>query len=116
MKVLTVKQPWADLIVNGLKPIKNSTWKTNFRGRIMIHAASTYDKEAVKIFQITDIEEWITSAIIGEVDIVDCVRDYPSIWADPDLWNWVLRNPEEYDAPILEINGESDTLWEYSDL
>lgn len=32
MKVITIKQPWASLIVSGLKNIENRTWKTNFRG------------------------------------------------------------------------------------
>ena len=45
MKVITIKQPWASLIVSGLKNIENRTWKTNFRGRVLIHAAKTPVKE-----------------------------------------------------------------------
>ena len=36
VKVLTVKQPWASLIVHGIKDIENRSWKTNFRGRVLI--------------------------------------------------------------------------------
>lgn len=39
MKAITIKQPWASLIAAGLKDIENRTWKTNFRGRVLIHAA-----------------------------------------------------------------------------
>ena len=40
MKALSIKQPWASLIAHGIKDIENRTWKTNFRGRIYIHASS----------------------------------------------------------------------------
>lgn len=39
MKTLSVRQPWASLLVCGLKDIENRTWAPNFRGRIMIYAS-----------------------------------------------------------------------------
>lgn len=39
MKTLSVRQPWASLLVSGLKDIENRTWAPNFKGRIMIHAS-----------------------------------------------------------------------------
>lgn len=39
-------------------------------------------------------------ALIGEVDIVDCVRDHPSPWAEPGFWHFVLANPVAYETPI----------------
>lgn len=41
MKALTVKQPWAGLIIAGGKDIENRTWRTSYRGRVLIHAAKT---------------------------------------------------------------------------
>ena len=32
MKALTIKQPWASLIVHGIKDIENRTWRTDYRG------------------------------------------------------------------------------------
>lgn len=60
------------------------------------------------------------SAIIGSVEIVDCVINHPSIWAEkskmlydglsPDrydkIYNWVLRNPVLFDKPILNVKGQ----------
>lgn len=137
MKALTVKQPWASLIVHGIKDIENRTWKTNFRGRIYIHASSVPGKEPYMIFDDKQSEIFIeqdlslkmlelykqTSRIIGEVDIIDCVINHPSIWAeksegvfvgntflykegDPVIWNWVLANPIEYKDPILNVKGK----------
>lgn len=43
MKVLSVKQPWAWLITNGIKQVENRTWKTNHRGDLLIHACKEWD-------------------------------------------------------------------------
>jgi hypothetical protein len=40
MKAITVRQPWAWLVVTGKKDIENRTWRTHYRGKLLIHAAS----------------------------------------------------------------------------
>ncbi len=40
MKALSIRQPWAWLIVNGYKDIENRSWNTKFRGPVLIHASS----------------------------------------------------------------------------
>ncbi len=150
MKTLSIKQPWASLIAHGIKDIENRTWKTNHRGKIYIHASasdklmktkpidimtenqievmSKYLRETKKeVF--SKIERNIYSCIIGEVEIIDCVINHPSIWAEktfihqanesnPDvdddviIYNWVLENPILYDKPILNVKGKL-SLWEF---
>jgi hypothetical protein len=98
MKALSIKQPWASLIAHGIKDIENRTWRTNFRGRIFIHAsakqAGSYDellndiqKNDFKVMydNITLGKQHHFSAIIGEVDIIDCVVNHPSIWAEQSI-------------------------------
>ena len=44
MKAITVKQPWASLIVHGIKDIENRTWpcpKRYIGKRVLIHASSS---------------------------------------------------------------------------
>ena len=136
MKVLSIKQPWASLIASGIKDIENRTWKTNFRGRILIH---TSEKKAGSLNllltgdQLRHTREckkmWVghTSAIIGEVDIIDCVLNHPSVWAEHfadkklkngtivsvPIYNWVLANPVSYDTPILNVKGKL-SFWEFT--
>ena len=45
MKVLSVRQPWAWLIVAGHKDIENRKWYTNHRGPLLIHASKAMDPE-----------------------------------------------------------------------
>lgn len=40
MKVLSIRQPWAWLIVNGHKDVENRTWDSYYRGPLLIHASS----------------------------------------------------------------------------
>lgn len=145
MKTLTIKQPWADLIATGIKDIENRTWRTKFRGKIHIHVSASKAKPFSELLTDSQLEAfhehkekmrfamelamgypWRTSAIIGEVDIVDCVLNHPSVWAehftDKELkdgsiitvpvWNWVLANPVRYDSPIFSVKGKL-SFWEF---
>lgn len=122
MKAITIKQPWASLIVSGLKDIENRTWKTNFRGRVLIHAGKARDRQfgmPKKLFANDDVYAIITTeelpqgAIIGSVEIVDCVQNHPSLWAEKGVWNWVLANPVIFDEPIKGVKGKL-SFWEYN--
>jgi hypothetical protein len=127
MKALTVKQPWAHLICAGIKDVENRSWKTNFRGRVLIHSSAKYeedlfetvpiiengvDKLKTKIFgKIYNCSDFETSAIIGSVEIVDCVQNHQSIWADKGYYHWILRNPILFKNPILNVKGKL-SFWE----
>lgn len=98
MKALTIKQPWASLIVHGIKDIENRTWRTDYRGPLLIHASKTIYGGNLKGFLNKEqleavgegydevVREQLThvGAIIGRVDIVDCVVDHESVWAEHD--------------------------------
>lgn len=103
-QVLSVRQPWAWLIVNGHKDIENRTWSTKFRGRILIHASKscTYPDRTSCVEYLRDIgkwnkikpawvEEFETGGIVGEAEIVDCVESSESLWFQGPI-GFVLRN------------------------
>lgn len=72
MKVLTVKQPWATLIVEGLKKYEFRSWKTKYRGEILIHAGLSEEKEEMEKFKSLNMD-FPKGKIIGIVNIVDCL-------------------------------------------
>ena len=49
MKVITLKQPWATLVAEGIKTWEFRSWRYNYRGEILIHAGASVDKEAMKL-------------------------------------------------------------------
>lgn len=54
-----------------------------------------------------------TRAIIGHVDIVDCVKGHPSKWSEPDCYQWVLANPVLFDKPVVHVKGKL-SFWNYN--
>lgn len=128
MKVLTVKQPWAYLICSGIKNIENRTWKCpqKYIGqRVLIHASAKPDNiklemdgqataEEIQLLSALNYcdENELYSAIIGSVEIVDCVINHPSVWAEKGVYNWVLANPILFDKPILNVKGKLG-FWDY---
>ena len=118
MKALSLWQPWAWLIFNAGKDVENRGWSTSYRGPLLIHAA----KRRPSVDEVSDIanqldeaglEEastrlrraWGTEAfhlggIVGQVELVDCVRRSTSLWAAPDRVHWKLAGaaPQEFQA------------------
>ena len=72
MKVLTIKEPWASLIINGYKEYEFRSWKTKYRGKILIHAGMSVEKDARERFKEYNLE-YYKGAIIGEATITDCI-------------------------------------------
>ena len=72
MKVITVKQPFATLIAEGLKEYEFRTWKTKYRGDILIHAGKGIDKKAMKTYEHLNLE-YPSGYIIAKVTITDCI-------------------------------------------
>ena len=73
MKTLNINQPFATLIVEGLKEYEFRTWKTNYRGEILIHAGKSVDKKAMKKYEYLGLE-YPKGCIIGKATITDCIK------------------------------------------
>ena len=73
MKVLTLKQPWATLVAEGIKKYEFRSWKTNYRGKVLIHAGSGVDKKELDRFKNLNLE-YPSKRIIAEVEIEDCLE------------------------------------------
>lgn len=125
MKTISIKQPWASLIAHGIKDIENRTWRTNYRGRVLIHAAGCHgrkfsvdltDAQAKVSFGVIAKETMFGNmpfgSIIGSAEIVDCVQAHSSIWAEKNVWNWVLANPILYEEAIENVKGKL-SFWDY---
>lgn len=77
---LSIKQPWAGLLVHGLKTIEVRRWSTRRRGRVLVHAARVPDSRAEGWSRVTDDLRAACSqvgGIIGWAELTDC-RSYRS--------------------------------------
>ena len=73
MKVLTLKQPWATLVAEGIKKYEFRSWKTNYRGKILIHAGTGIDKKELEKYKDLNLE-FPSKRILAEVEIEDCLE------------------------------------------
>ena len=126
MKVLTIKQPWAQLIIEGYKEYEFRSWKTNYRGKILIHAGMSLERDMVDRFKDYNLS-YTKGAIIGEAVIEDCIlvdnkfneelkNKNPLVYGRSnhvETYAWKLTNIVKYDKPI-EIKGKLG-LWNYKE-
>jgi hypothetical protein len=75
-KALTVRQPWAWLIVNGYKPVEYRTWQTHHRGELYIIASQRLDAGEIAVATawaknhgVTLPEEVDCGGIVGKVTL-----------------------------------------------
>lgn len=92
MKCLSLWQPWATLLVAGVKHVETRGWPTRFRGPLLIHAARKWSAELSTICRVPAFKlafgalgiQWMYvnrrvrkpllpfGAIIGRVDVIEC--------------------------------------------
>ena len=133
MKVLSLLQPWASLVVKGAKKIETRTWTTTHRGELAIHAS--LGKKAAYLATEQPFNKYIKNfsalpfgAIIGKVILVDVIRIDP--FKNLDLlmkrideeekafddftegrYAWILEQPVEFENAI-RVKG-SLGIWNY---
>ena len=85
VKIISVRQPWAWLIVAGHKDIENRTWRTSYRGRLLIHASLATEPEDFPMQRqwiepcgLVIPEDLPRGAIVGAATLshVDCGNGY----------------------------------------
>jgi predicted transcriptional regulator len=124
MKALTIKQPWAQLIIEGYKKYEFRSWKTKYRGKILIHAGMSLERDMALRFKDYNMS-YTMGAIIGEATLEDCIlvdkkfneelrKIDPIVYGRSnhvETYAWKLSNVVKYDKPI-EIKGQLG-LWNY---
>lgn len=115
MIALSIRQPWAWLILHAGKDIENRSWPTRFRGRFLVHASkgmthAEYEAacDALWICRGPAVEEPDFHAlqrggIVVSVELVDCVRSSNSPWF-AGQFGFVLRDPKP--MPFTPLRGQ----------
>ena len=110
MKALSIRQPWAWLIVHGFKPVENRSWPTKHRGAILIHAGLVWDGEGLASVLATFPElrhqlplQFDLGGIVGRAHLCDCVQQHPSPWFTGP-YGFVLAEPQP--LPFVRMPGQ----------
>ncbi len=109
MKAISIKQPWASLIVEGIKDIENRNWSAYHRGLLYIHTGKGFDLQGAKLVSelYPEYKEYIEQSkrlrggIIGHVNMLDCVMAHHSEWFH-GKYGFVFTCPQKIDYHPLK--------------
>ena len=92
MKVLSIKEPFATLIKDGVKIYETRSWKTNYRGELYIHASLSLSKservESAKKYLKSEIKP---GCILCKCELVDCIP------MTDEFIKYINKETSEYD-------------------
>ena len=84
---LSVRQPWAWLIVHGHKDVENRTWPTRYRGDVLIHASQVFDREGLAwvLHRFPELravlpQQYGLGGVVGACQVVGCLEASESPW------------------------------------
>lgn len=99
MKVLSIKEPWASLIMNGTKKIETRSWKTKYRGEIYIHASLSKAKiTKPEVYELIKDMNFKCGYIICKCNLVDCIY-----MTDEYVNDMKINHYEEYICGHYEV-------------
>ncbi len=135
INTLSLLQPWASLVVMGLKKIETRSWRTPYRGPLLIHA-SLGKKGRILATEppfskfIRDFDSLPFGAIIGQVELEDILPVEQLFYSKAKLdvltleerafgdytqgcrYAWMFAEAIQYDDPIPVKGGLG--LWKYN--
>lgn len=140
IRVLSIQNPWAGLILDRYKTIELRTWQTTYRGRIYIHATGNGDRTVPRDVYIGSGESYLIPLVCsdqnryspgwihGYADLAD-IKTYLSSekfnWDKPlhrkahytgkyPLYGWILENIVVLpDDEAIETKGKLG-LWRHT--
>lgn len=111
MKVLSLTEPYATLIKDGKKKVETRSWKTNYRGKLYIHASSTkIPKEYrnnLELMSLIDIEKLNYGNIICSCNLIDCIE------MTDEFIKEIKKNKNEY---VSGIYAKGRYAWIFNDI
>jgi hypothetical protein len=93
MRALSLKQPWANLILSGKKTIETRTWGTSYRGDIVI-CSSKNPKISPTGVALCVVELYDVRPMNMEDEEAACIKVFPK------AHSWFIRNVRKIDPPI----------------
>ena len=120
VRIVKVKQPWANELVRGRKDVENRTWCLGvpYPAWILVASSAARPTSAMmadrdsrlaaqgvpEYFRAMDADpgEYTYGAIIGMIRLKGCydVPPTPSVWYNPPDKAWVVDDAWEFDEPI----------------
>jgi hypothetical protein len=108
-RALSIRQPWAELILSGRKTIEIRTWSTTYRGPLWLHAGRKQNIELDRYFHLDNL---FHGGFVGQVVLSSVLRLDKVRWErwkrqhlsegpmPPEVYGWILREPIRFAQPL----------------
>ncbi len=110
-RALSIRQPWAWLIVNGYKDVENRSWATRHRGPLLIHAGVSRSAMNDEMFAWIERKYGVRvprdlelGGIVGVVELLDCAGRRASVWHERGAFGWIVARPRR--LPLRVCKGQ----------
>lgn len=122
---LSIRQPWAWLIVNGIKTVENRTWNTDRRGHFMVHVSKTVDmrddyelaiqqlEAARSLIKLPPLVDLPRGGLIGTAELVGVRYKHPTSPVDPTdpfalpgCYGFQLRGAHDFGGICIPCKGQ----------
>lgn len=81
LRAVSIKQPWVELILRGVKTIEVRSWPTSYRGELWLHAGLRSESVLTPCGgPSVEVDGLPVGAIVGRCEIVDCVAFDDHSW------------------------------------
>lgn len=122
MRAISIKQPWAEAILQGVKKVENRTWSpTGHGGKLILHTGLNMDRQGQSWLLDCYLDEsvrgprwdgcvqaepWVLGAYLGVIEITGVdprfmpPPDGPDPWRDEDQWGWRIGRVLRFPKPI----------------
>jgi len=102
-RALSIRQPFAELILRGVKKIEYRSVATNLRERVYVYASKTPSDPELYEDAGLDPAAFPTGVLVGTVEIAGCT-------GEPGDYRWKLRAPERLAEPLVP-RARAQPVW-----
>lgn len=104
VRALSIRQPWASLILRHGKVVENRTWRVRWRGLLVVHAGQRWHERgrAVATELGIDVGRDEPTGYLGVVELIGCRLDRGCCrpWGEPGAYHFQLHAPRPFPTPI----------------
>jgi|694.fasta_scaffold58428_4 hypothetical protein len=134
MKALTIRQPWAGMVMEGNKKIENRGWETDYRGPLLIHTGTkkphsswleddSDEQDGSGYLVQNETLRYASGVILGTVELVDILTRKEALKKFPKQkefmeqkiivgpYCWIFENPKVF-KKFIPCKGQLK-LWNY---
>ena len=106
---ISIRQPWAELILRGIKTIEIRNWSDLYRGDLYLHTGKMADRYKIFEYDMADVFRGGYVGIIELAAILPFTSENWNLWQKKHLskgpfkrgyYAWIIRNPRMFESPF----------------